>query len=224
MTMEKRLRLIIADDHSLFRQGLKELLLLQPEVEVVGEVEHFSELASMLTATPCDVLLLDLQMERWVGGNIERLSRVTRVVVLTASERKEDAMAALRMGAHAFVQKRYAVETLMEAIRSAAQGLVWLPPALHAELAAQFRSPARSQLSNREADIIRCVAAGLRNAEVAERLSIGESTVKTHLNNIFQKLGIRDRVELALYALRVGLAEGPRDKQLPQKPYPSKVR
>ncbi len=211
--MEKRLRLIIADDHSLFRQGLKELLLLQPEVEVVGEVQRLSELASMLTTTPCDVLLLDLQMERWVGGDIERLSRVTRVVVLTASERKEDAMAALRMGAHAFVQKRYAVETLMEAIRSAAQGLVWIPPALQAELALQLRSPWRSQLSNRETEIIRCVAAGLRNAEVAERLLIGESTVKTHLNNIFQKLGIRDRVELALYAHRVGLAEGPRGKR-----------
>ncbi len=213
MTMEKRLRLIIADDHSLFRQGLKELLLLQPEVEVVGEVQRLSELASMLTTTPCDVLLLDLQMERWVGGYIERLSRVTRIVVLTASERKEDAMAALRMGAHAFVQKRYAVETLMEAIRSAAQGLVWIPPALHAELATQLRSSGRSQLSNRETEVIRCVAAGLRNAEVAERLSIGESTVKTHLNNIFQKLGIRDRVELALYAHRVGLAEGSRGRR-----------
>jgi DNA-binding NarL/FixJ family response regulator len=207
--MEKRLRLIIADDHSLFRQGLKELLLLQPEVEVVGEVEHFSQLATMLITTPCDVLLLDLQMERWIGGNIERLSRVTRVVVLTASERKQDAMAALRMGAYAFVQKRYAVETLMEAIRSAAQGLVWIPPSLQAEFAAHLISPAGSQLSNREAEIIGCVAVGLRNAEVAERLSIAESTVKTHLNNIFQKLGIRDRVELALYAHRVGLAEAP---------------
>ena len=211
--MAKRLRLIIADDHSIFRQGLKELLLLQPDVEVVGEVARFSDLASMLTTTSCDVLLLDLQMERWVGGNIERLSRITRVVVLTASERKEDAMAALRMGAHAFVQKRYAVETLMEAIRSAARGLVWIPPALQAELAAQLRSPASRQLSDRETEIIRSIGLGLRNAEVARRLSIGESTVKTHLNNIFQKLGIRDRVELALYAQRVGLAEGPRGKR-----------
>ena len=213
MIMEKRLRLIIADDHSLFRQGLKSLLLLQPEVVVVGEVERLSELASLLTTTPCDVLLLDLQMERWAGGEIERLSRVTRIVVLTASERKEDAMAALRMGAHAIVHKRYAVETLMEGIRSAAQGLVWIPPALQAELAAQFESPLGSPLSNRETEIARCVAAGLRNAEVAERLSIVESTVKTHLNNIFQKLGIRDRVELALYAHRVGVAKPPRDQR-----------
>jgi len=210
--MKKRLRLIIADDHSLFREGLKSLLLLQPEVEVVGEVERFSELASMLTRTPCDVLLLDLQMERWVLGDIERLTRVARIVVLTASERKEDVMAALRLGAHAVVPKRYAVETLMEAIQSAVQGLVWIPPEIRAELTTHLRSPG-SQLSNRETQIIRCVAAGLRNAEVAEQLSISESTVKTHLNSIFQKLGIRDRVELALYAHRVGLTGAPRGKR-----------
>jgi len=210
--MKKRLRLIIADDHSLFREGLKSLLLLQPEVEVVGEVERFSELASMLTRTPCDVLLLDLQMERWVLGDIERLTRVARIVVLTASERKEDVMAALRLGAHAVVPKRYAVETLMEAIQSAVQGLVWIPPEIRAELTTHLRSLG-SQLSNRETQIIRCVAAGLRNAEVAEQLSISESTVKTHLNSIFQKLGIRDRVELALYAHRVGLTGAPRGKR-----------
>ena len=213
MTMQKRLRLIIADDHSLFREGLKSLLVLQPDVEVVGEVEHSSELALMLTTTPCDVLLLDLQMERWMLGDIERLTRITHVVVLTASERKEDAMAALRMGALAIVQKRYAVETLMEAIRAAARGMVWVPAALQSELTARLRSPAATQLSERETQIIRCVAAGMRNAEVAERLSIGESTVKTHLNSIFQKLGIRDRVALALYAHRVGLADAPRNKR-----------
>src|SRR5277367_136404 len=163
MTMKKRLRLSIADDHSLFRQGLKELLLIQPEVQVVGEVEHFSDLASMLTTTPCDVLLLDLQMERWVGRSIERLSRVTRIVVLTASERKEDAMAALRMGAHAFVQKRYAVETLMEAIRSAARGQVWIPPALQAGLAEQLRAPAR----NRDHPLCRRRAAQRRSGQAA---------------------------------------------------------
>jgi DNA-binding NarL/FixJ family response regulator len=211
--MEKRLRLIIADDHALFRQGLKSLLLLQREVEVVGEVQRLSELASMLTTTPCDVLLLDLQMERWAIGDVQRLSRVTRIVVLTASERTEDAMEALRMGALAIVQKRYAVETLMEGIRSAAQGMVWVPPALQPALIAQLRRTAGDQLSNRETEIIRWVAVGLHNAEVAKRLAIAESTVKTHLNNIFQKLGIRDRVELALYAYRVGLAEASRSKR-----------
>jgi DNA-binding NarL/FixJ family response regulator len=206
--MKTRLRLIIADDHLLFRQGLKSLLRLYPEVEVVGEIEHSRQLASILTTTRCDVLLLDLQMDRWLIADIERLRRITRIVVLTASERKEDAMAALQMGAHAIVHKRHAVDSLMEAIRSAAEDQVWIPVALQTELAAQFRSPVRTTLlSTRETDIIRCVAAGLRNAEVAERLSIGESTVKTHLNNIFQKLRIRDRVKLALYAQRAGIVE-----------------
>jgi DNA-binding NarL/FixJ family response regulator len=210
--MKKRLRLIIADDHLLFRQGLKSLLLLHPELDVVGEVGRFSMLASMLATTSCDVLLLDLQMERWIIRDIHRLTRVTRIVVLTASERKEDAIAALRMGALAVVQKRYAVETLMEAIDSAAQGLMWVSPQLQRELAALSVSPVPMQLSGRETAIVRCIASGMRNAEAAKRLSIGESTVKTHLNNIFQKLGIRDRVELALYAHRIGLAEAPRNR------------
>lgn len=211
--MEERLRVIIADDHTLFRQGLKLLLRMHAEVEVVGEVERFSGLASLLTKIPCDVLLLDLQMERWVIRDIERLSRVTRVVVLTASERKEDAIASLQMGAHAIVQKAFAVETLMEGIRAVAQGLVWVPPALRDELRSLIKPDRPSKLSNREKEIIGCVADGLRNAEVAKRLSIGESTVKTHLNNIFQKLQIRDRVKLALYAQRLGLAEKPRRKR-----------
>jgi DNA-binding NarL/FixJ family response regulator len=211
--MEKPLRLIIADDHALFRQGLKSLLLLQRGIEVVGEVERLSDLSAMLSITACDVLLLDLQMERWAIGDIPRLSRATRIVVLTASERAEDAMEALRMGALAIVQKRYAVETLMEGIRSAAQGLVWVPPALQGELIAQLGPTGDGQLSSRETEVIRYVASGLSNAEVAKHLSIGESTVKTHLNNIFQKLGIRSRVKLALYAHRIGLTEGARKKR-----------
>jgi DNA-binding NarL/FixJ family response regulator len=211
--MKKRVRVIIADDHLLFRQGLKSLLLLHPELEVVGEVERFSDLAPMLATTSCDVLLLDLQMERWVIRDIHRLTRVTRIVVLTASERTEDAIAALRMGALGVVQKRYAVENLMEAIQFAVQGLMWVSPQLQKHLAALSISPTTMQLSDRETEIVRCIASGMRNAEVAKRLSIGESTVKTHLNNIFQKLGIRDRVELALYANRIGLAEVPRSKR-----------
>jgi DNA-binding NarL/FixJ family response regulator len=211
--MEERLRVIIADDHALFRQGLKLLLRMHPEVEVVGEVERFSELASLLTKIPCDLLLLDLQMERWIIRDIERLSRVTRVIVLTASERKEDAIASLQMGARAIVQKAFAVETLMEGIRTVAQGLVWAPPGLRAELRSLIKHDRPSKLSNREKEIIGCVADGLRNSEVAKRLSIGESTVKTHLNNIFRKLQIRDRVKLALYAHRLGLAEAPRRRR-----------
>jgi len=198
------IRLLIVDDHALFRQGLKSLLLLQPDVEIVGEVEHAADLQNALDRTNCDVLLLDLQMDRWMGNDIEALAARTKVVVLTASERIEDALAAMRKGARAIVQKRFAVETLMEAIRSAANGLVWMPPSLQTELASQLGNASEQRLTAREHEIARFVAEGLRNAEIAQRLAISESTVKTHLNNIFQKLHLRDRVELALHALRVG--------------------
>jgi two-component system NarL family response regulator len=199
------IRLIIADDHAIFRQGLKSVLRFQPDVEVVAEVGRASELESVLAATPCDVLLLDLQMERWMADDIERLARSATIVVLTASERNADGLGAIRMGARAVVQKRFAVETLMEAIRAAMDGLVWMPPELQAELVEAPSERAENQLTSREREIVRCVAMGMRNAEVATRLTITEGTVKKHLNNIFQKLDIRDRVEVALYAMRAGL-------------------
>src|SRR6516165_3681978 len=200
------IRLLIADDHALFRQGLKSLLLLQPDIELVGEVERAADLEPALNQTAVDVLLLDLQMDRWMGNDIEALAQRVSVVVLTASERIEDALAAIRRGARAIVQKRFAVETLMEAVRSTASGLAWMPPLLQTELAAQMGNASDQRLTAREHEIARYVAEGLRNAEIAQRLAISESTVKTHLNNIFQKLHLRDRVELALHALRVGPA------------------
>ncbi len=199
------IRLIIADDHAIFRQGLKSVLRFQTEVEVVAEVGRSSELDHALAATPCDVLLLDLQMERWMTDDIERLARITKIVILTASERNADAIAAIRMGARAVVQKRFALETLMEAINAAMEGLVWMPPELQAELVASQWSRSENELTAREREIVRYVAMGMRNAEVATKLAITEGTVKKHLNNIFQKLDIRDRVEVALYAMRAGL-------------------
>jgi len=199
------MRVAIADDHALFRQGLKSLLRLQPDVTVVAELERADALLSTLEHTPCDILLLDLQMERSVFVDIEALAERVAVVVVTATERVEDALAALRAGARGLVFKRFAIETLMTAIHAVLEGHVWLPPALQAEITTRLREPAGVLLTRREREIVRHVALGLRNAEVAERLHVTEGTVKTHLNNIFQKLGLRDRVELALYAVRMGI-------------------
>jgi DNA-binding NarL/FixJ family response regulator len=203
--MPPPIRTIIADDHALFRQGLRLLLDLEPDVKVVAEVNRAADLASTVRSVPSDLLLLDLQMERSALAEIETLSTRIGVVVLTASESSEDALLAVRLGARAVVQKRFASETLMDAIRAAAQGLTWLPPALQTELAKQWRGPETQTLTPREREIVRLVALGLRNAEVAQRLFISEVTVKTHLNNVFQKLSVRDRVGLVRYAIRVGL-------------------
>jgi DNA-binding NarL/FixJ family response regulator len=203
--MTTPIRLIIADDHALFRQGLKSLLLLEPDVRVLCEVESAGELAPALKNTPCDVLLLDLQMDKWLLDDIALLSQSVNVVVLTASEKLEDALAALRAGARAIVQKRFAIETLMGALRTVAAGRVWMPAELQTEIAEQWAAPKSRALTARETEIVRLVAMGMRNGEVARHLSLSESTVKTHLNNIFQKLELRGRVALTHYALRAGL-------------------
>jgi DNA-binding NarL/FixJ family response regulator len=202
--LQATLRIAIADDHALFREGLKALLKLQPGVTVVAEAERTADIFPILAEVGCDVLLLDLRMDRNALGDIARFAEKTAVVVVTANEHPADALAALRAGARGVVFKRFAVESLMDAVRTVAAGQVWMPPALQTELVSALREPA-PVLTPREHDIIRHVALGLRNSEVAQRLFISEQTVKTHLNNIFQKLGVRDRVELARYAMRVGL-------------------
>jgi two-component system, NarL family, response regulator len=200
--MQRPIRIVIADDHLLFRQGLTSLLKHEPEVTIVGETERADELAALLTRTPCDQLILDLQMERNVLADISTLALRVRVIILTASEVPSDAVDAIRQGARAVVFKRFAVETLMDAIRTVAAGDVWLPASLQTQMAAQLRGSGPNVLSAREAEVVRYVARGLRNAEIAANLSISEETVKTHLNRIFRKLGVRDRVELVLYATR----------------------
>lgn len=201
--MQRPIRVIIADDHLLFRQGLKSLLKSEPEVTVVGETDRVDALPTLLAETACDQLLLDLQMERSTLADIESLARKVPVVVLTASEVAFDAVDAIRKGARAVVFKRFAVETLMDAIRTVATDNVWLPLSLQTEMAAQLTRPKLNALSPREEEVFRYAALGLRNAEIGERLSISEETVKTHLNRIFRKLGVRDRVELALYATQI---------------------
>lgn len=204
MTILPPIRLIIADDHQLFRQGLRLLLKSEPEVAIVGETDRADELPALLDRTPCDQLLLDLQMERNALADIDSLARRVPVIVLTASEVPADAVAAVRKGAQAVVFKRFAVETLMDAIRMVAQGGVWLPASLQTHMAARLRSPSATALSPREEEIVRYVAQGLRNGEIAKNLAISEETVKTHLSRIFRKVGVRDRVELALFANRSG--------------------
>ena len=199
------LRVAIADDHALFRQGLRSMLALQEGVEVVAEVDRVAHLPALLEETELDVLLLDLQMERNALADIETLAQRVAIVVVTASERTDEALAAIRAGARGVVFKRFAIETLMTAVRAVAEGEVWMPPALQAAVAAGLRGPTVGALTRREREIVRHVALGLRNAEVGRELSISEVTVKTHINNIFQKLGIRDRVALALYAVRNGI-------------------
>ena len=207
-----QLRVAIADDHALFRQGLRSLLSMREDFTVVGEADKVDAVGALLTSSPCDVLLLDLQMDRDSLAEVEKLATRAKVIVVTASERVEDALAAIRAGASGVVFKRFAVQTLMDAVRAVADGQVWMPPNLQASMASALRDPPRDPLTPREREIVELVARGLRNAEVAKQLSIAEDTVKSHLNNVFQKLNVRDRVQLTLYALRHGIIRAAADR------------
>ncbi len=128
--MGAHLRIAIADDHALFREGLKALLSLRPEIVVVAETDRADAVVPMVTGTPCDVLLLDLQMDRTSLIDVETAARSAKVIIVTASERGDDALAAVRAGASGVVFKRFAVETLVDALGAVAAGQVWVPPAL----------------------------------------------------------------------------------------------
>ncbi len=202
---DQPIRLAIADDHALFRQGLKALLRGHDDVVVVGETDKIDGLDAFLERTPCDVLLLDLQLERSAVDQIPAAARRVPVVVVTADEYSDEPLAAMRAGARAVVFKRFAIEMLLQAVQAVIEGNVWMPAALQARLAGSVQEADRRRLTPRELDVVRHVAMGMKNADIARQLFISEETVKAHISNVFGKLGVRDRVELALYALRAGL-------------------
>jgi DNA-binding NarL/FixJ family response regulator len=206
--MTSPVTLVIADDHALFRQGVKSLLRRQGGLKVVAEVDRVDDIGPALERWQCDLLLLDLQMDRSALPLIPSLAARAKVMVLTMNENAEDTLAAIRAGAKAVVFKRFAIATLLEAIRSVAADHVWLPPSLQATVVSGLCHPERPAITAREQEIVRQVALGRRNAEVARTLCISEETVKKHLNTVFQKLGVRDRVQLTLYAIRSGIVSG----------------
>ena len=206
----RTIRIAIADDHILVREGLKALLQLQAGLLVVAEIDEADELSAQLASTPCDVLLLDRRLQCDGDIDVRELSETINVLmVCNDTDDPGDAVHALRDGARGVLFKRCTVEALIQAIRTVAAGQVWMPPELQARLAETLHEAPSTRLTARERDIVRQVALGLRNGEIATALRISEQTVKTHLSHIFRKISVRDRVALTLYASRHGLVGAP---------------
>lgn len=219
----RRIRILIADDHPIFRDGLRTLLSLQPDFEIVAEAHNGTEVLEALDRHAPDVLLLDLKMPGLDGLSVlQRLQTVknpTRVIVLTASEDKNELVQAMRLGTSGIVLKQTPTEMLIKSIRKVYAGEIWLDSNTTAAVMRQFskgeeapfttagpnRERDRSPLSQREREIVSFVAQGYKNKEMAEKMFISEQTVKNHLHNIFDKLGVSDRLELALYAIHKNL-------------------
>ena len=205
-------RILVADDHPIFRDGLRKLLTSDDNLTIVGEASNGQECIQMLSKLKPDILLLDLRMPDKDGLavleeiNFETLP--TRVIVLTATEDDRDVIRAMRLGARGVVLKQSATDLLVKSIHKVYSGEIWLDQHMTAEVMKAFSKssevgPRRDKplLSDREKEIVQLVAQGFRNKEIGEKLFISEQTVKNHLHNIFDKLGVSDRLELALYAI-----------------------
>ena len=212
------MKVVIADDHALFREGLRRILSLEKDILVVGETSNGDDLGKIVERMRPDIMLLDLKMPK--GDVVQNLLEVaarspaTRVMILTAFSDEENVLNAAKGGAKAYVPKGVPAATLVQAIKVVHGGGLWIDKEITSwqtfeEIAqAQSPSPARataqppddsiSALTKREIEILRLVAEGLTNEEIGKKVFISEKTVKTHLTNIFDKLKVNNRFKAAL--------------------------
>ena len=204
------IRILISDDHSVVRQGLRMFLGLDPEFEVVGEARDGAEALRLARQLKPDVVLMDLLMPVMDGitaiGAIRRELPDTEVLALTSVLEDASVVGAVRAGAIGYLLKDTEGEELRRAIKAAASGQVQLSPQAASRLMREVRAPESPEsLTDRETEVLRQLAQGRANKEIARLLHIGEKTVKTHVSSILGKLGVPSRTQAALYAVRIGL-------------------
>ena len=210
----RRIRIIVADDHTIFRDSLCRMLELESDFEIVAQAANGRQVLELVAEQDPDIVLLDLRMPGLDGLEALRQLRSkksnARVIVLTAVDDEDMYVKAIRYGACGVVVKQTATDLLIKSIRKVHEGEIWLDSKTTAAVIRAFTNareapPADRQplpLSNREREIAGIVVQGLLNKEIAERLFISEQTVKNHLHNIFEKLGVSNRLELALYIVQ----------------------
>ncbi len=211
-------RILLADDHALVRHGLRLVLDAQPDMEVVAEVGDGAEAVKRALDEDVDLAVIDISMPRMTGlqaaRELHRRRPRLRILMLSMHENERYLYEALKAGASGYVVKTVADRDLVEAVRAAVRGEKFLYPGAVTPLIADFLHRARQELplreeplSPREQEILKLVAEGYTNKQIAEALVISEKTVERHRANILEKLGMRDRVELTRYAIRQGLIE-----------------
>ena len=204
------IRIVLADDHSVVRQGLRMFLALDPELEVVGEAADGAEAVRLAHQLKPDVILMDMLMPVMDGiqatAVVRRELPDTEVIALTSVLEDEKVVGAVRAGAIGYLLKDTEADELRRAIKAAAAGQVQLSPRAAARLMREVRAPDSPEaLTERETDVLRLLAQGKSNKEIAVALSLSEKTVKTHVSNILGKLNVPSRTQAALYAVRIGL-------------------
>ena len=204
------IRILVVDVHAVVRQGLKMFLGLDPDLEVIGEAQDGAEALKRARELHPDVVLMDLLMPVMDGITAIGLLRAEmadiEVIALTSVLEDASVVGAVKAGAIGYLLKNTESDELCRAIKAAAQGQVQLSPAAAARLMREMRQPENpDSLTERETDVLRLLARGRANKEIARDLQIGEKTVKTHVSNILSKLGVQSRTQAALHAVKSGL-------------------
>ncbi len=217
--MKKNIKILLADDQALFREGLHTLLSVQDGFEVIGEANNGEEVLRMSAQNQPDVVLMDMRMPVMNGAVATRRMEESfpncRVIALTTFDDDEYVFDALRAGAVGYLLKDVSSEKLFEAIRTAARGEYFLQPSITAKVVSEFAriaphtandtTPLADPLSSRELEVLTLVATGANNKEIANTLFIAEGTVKNHLTSILSKLQARDRMQAAIRARELGI-------------------
>lgn len=210
------LTVLIADDHPLFRKGMRSLLQSMPDIELVGEAQNGNEAVALALEKQPDLVLMDLQMPDGHGlaatRQISKASPHIRILVVTLFEDDESIFAALRAGAHGYILKDAGEEEMVRAIRAVGEGEAIFSPAIATRLMDYFAATRREvpqelfpELTDREREILTLIARGQSNADIAEELVIAVKTVRNHVSNIYNKLQVADRAQAAIRAREAGL-------------------
>ncbi|MBN2547761.1 MAG: response regulator transcription factor [Anaerolineales bacterium] len=204
-----QIKILIVDDHPVVRDGLRGMLASQPDFQVLGEASDGAEALRLAHELSPDVILMDLRMPVMDGVSATReikgrLPQV-QVLVLTTYDSDMDILPAIEAGATGYLLKDASRDELFQAIRQAAHGQPTLAPTVAQRLMGRMRQPAGEKLSSRELEVLQLVAEGASNSEIAARLHISQATVKSHLINIFNKLGVSDRTAAVTVALQRGI-------------------
>jgi NarL family two-component system response regulator LiaR len=205
-----KITVIIVDDHTIVRQGLRTYLELQPDIVVVGEASNGSEATSLVRDNLPDIVLMDLVMPVMDGVDATRaitsISPSTRVIVLTSFSEDEKVFASIKAGAQGYLMKDVLPSDLVAAIRTVNRGEAQLDPEIARKVMQEFANPQpvapKHDLTERELEVLRLIAQGKSNKDISEDLVLSEKTVKTHVSNILQKLHLSDRTQAAVFALR----------------------
>ena len=214
------IRVLLADPHALFRRGVRLVLEAEADIEVVAETGDGVDAVDRIIELVPDLVLIDVRLPSVSGIEATRRVRAlvpgVKIAVLTVSESEEDLFAAVRAGATGYLLKEVSIEELPGAVRALAAGQSLISPAMTSKLLAEFNSLSRRveeqhgngpRLSDRELEVLRLVARGLTNKDIAAELVIAENTVKNHVRNILEKLQLRSRMEAAMYAVREKLVD-----------------